>query len=256
MKIHHPKSKTLVSFNLFSLISNQNIIFRWRRVGEISDLICYPIKSGGSIRVSEIQCNQLGLEEGLLRDRVFMVIATENGEFVTGRKYPKLVQIIPKVEGNTMTLSAPGMMDIDFDVKRLYSQTPFKAGVWGENVDATDCGEEIAKWISRFILSEDTGLRLVFYPKSYPTRDIREKNKIWPAMNRSDTGALHDATSFMLVNESSVTELNSRLETLVTPLRFRPNFVVKGPIAYEEDNWKWIRIGNSTIFKNVKPCTR
>ena len=69
-------------------------------------------------------------------------------------------------------------------------------------------------------------------------------------------GALHDATSFMLINESSVAELNTRLEKQVTPLQFRPNFVVKGPIAFDEDNWKWIRIGKNVIFRSVKPCTR
>ena len=76
-----------------------------------------------------------------------------------------------------------------------------------------------------------------------------------------------------MMNENSVYELNSRLKEAVTPLQFRPNFVVKGkrlisirlniqqfnisgPEAFEEDSWDWIRIGNDTIFRNVKPCTR
>lgn len=60
----------------------------------------------------------------------------------------------------------------------------------------------------------------------------------------------------MLVNEGSLTELNSRLEDKVTALQFRPNFVVKGPVAFEEDLWKWVRIGENVVFRNVKPCTR
>lgn len=58
------------------------------------------------------------------------------------------------------------------------------------------------------------------------------------------------------MNEGSVAELNSRLDHVVTPLQFRPNFVVKGPLAFEEDSWKWVRIGKNVIFRNIKPCTR
>lgn len=185
-----------------------------------------------------------------------MVITSNDGQFTTGRQYPKLVQIIPRFDGDDMILSAPGMIDIKVNVKRLFSIEPIKAVVWGEAVDAVDCGEEVAKWISRFIVSEDFGMRLVFYPNAHPTRDVREKNRSFITMNSSDSGALHDATSYMLINESSITELNSRLENAVTPLRFRGNFVVKGPEAWEEDNWKWIKIGSSVVFRNVKPCTR
>lgn len=68
-------------------------------------------------------------------------------------------------------------------------------------------------------------------------------------------GAYPDSTSYCLINEGSVTELNTRLEDPVTPERFRPNFVVKGSIAYEEDSWGWIKIGD-VMFKTVRPCTR
>lgn len=229
---------------------------RWRRVGEISDLLCYPIKSCGPIRVNTLKCTNLGVEDKLLRDRTFMVVTSSDGQFTTGRQHPKLVQISPRFEGEDMILSAPGMIDITVNVKRLFTIEPIKAVVWGEAVDAVDCGEEVAKWISRFIVSEDFGMRLVFYPNSQPTREVREKNRSFLTMTSSDSGALHDATSYMLLNESSINELNSRLENAVTPLRFRGNFVVKGPEPWEEDNWKWIKIGSNVVFRNVKPCTR
>ena len=44
-------------------------------------------------------------------------------------------------------------------------------------------------------------------------------------------------------------------DTTITTSNFRPNFVVKGPKAYAEDNWEWVKIGN-IVFENVKPCTR
>lgn len=234
---------------------NSRLIFRWRKVGEVSDLLCYPIKSCGWIRISEFDCTIIGVQNDFIRDRTFMVV-NMNGEFVTARQYPKLVQVMPDIDQDVMTLSAPGMSDVKFNIADLLLIEPIRAKVWGEDVDAADAGDEVAKWFSRFILQADEGLRLVYYVSSTPTRDVREKNKIFDSAVREDTGALHDATSYMLINEDSIEELNSRIENKVTPLQFRPNLVVKGPAAFEEDQWKWIKIGDEVIFRNVKPCSR
>lgn len=184
------------------------------------------------------------------------MVVNADSEFVTARKYPKLVQVMPRVQDDLVTLSAPGMPDIQFNIEELAFKDSTRAVVWGESVDVRDAGEAIAKWFSRFILEEDAGLRLVFYPSSVPTRDVRPNNKIFETAKREDTGALHDATSFMLINERSVDELNTRIVKKVEPLQFRPNIVVKGPEAFEEDKWNWIKIGEEVVFQNVKPCTR
>lgn len=237
--------------------------------------MCFPIKSAGCIRMDTITCSEIGLHDGYLRDRIFMIAKT-NGNFITGRAYPKTVLIQPQVSGEEMTLSAPGMMDVKFNLKRLYDMKPGYGSVWDQEVSVIDAGEEVARWLSRFLLSEDFGLRLVLYHMNKPTRGVREKNRVFPLLSDDDTGkvfylklhpkqflqisliagALHDVSSFMLMTESSVTDLNSRLEKPVTAQQFRPNFVVKGSQPFEEDNWDWIRIGSQTIFRQIKPCTR
>lgn len=186
------------------------------------------------------------------------MVVNAAGEFVTARAHPKLVQVKPyiEVEGDVMILSAPGMTNLRVDIAELLTFDIVKAVVWNEAVDAVDAGDVAAQWFSRYVLEEDVGLRLVFYPSSYPTRDVRDKNKVFETAVREDTGALHDASSFMLINESSVEELNTRIEQPVTALRFRPNIVIKGPEAYAEDQWKWIKIGDEVVFRSVKPCTR
>lgn len=184
-----------------------------------------------------------------------MVVRSSTGEFITARTYPPLVQIMPKIEENIMTLSAPGMIDIQIDFKKLRATPPNKASVWSQSVNVVDAGEDAAQWFSRFILKEDFGLRLVFYYDDKPTREVREKNAIFETAIPDDTGALHDATSFMLINEGSIADLNTKIKKPVTPLQFRPNIVIKGPQAFAEDSWKWVKIGD-TVFRNVKPCTR
>lgn len=160
--------------------------FRWRKVGEISDLICYPIKSCGSIRLKTAFCNELCLEDGHLRDRVFMAITPE-GQFITARSQPKLVQIQPSIEGNKIVLSAPGMMDHEIDFNHLHTITPIRVTVWQQYVSAVDCGEETAKWMSRYICSDDIGIRLMFYPGVTPTREVRPKNRHYTLLNKSNS---------------------------------------------------------------------
>ncbi|KAL2727345.1 mitochondrial amidoxime-reducing component 1 isoform X1 [Vespula squamosa] len=226
---------------------------KWRKVGELSDLATYPVKSLGPIRYTTMECTMLGLRVGWLRDRTLMVIDLD-GNFVTGRQLPKMVQVSPSITDSVLTLNAPGMMSVSIDLASIRGKS-FRAAVWGQAVAACDCGEEAARWLSRFLLQEDTGLRLVYYPLERPSREIREKNRVFPLTETIDTGAYPDATSYSLINESSVTDLNSRLEEPVTPSNFRANFVVKGAIALEEDIWDWVKIGD-VIFRNIKPCTR
>ncbi|XP_046422993.1 mitochondrial amidoxime reducing component 2 isoform X2 [Neodiprion virginianus] len=226
---------------------------KWRKVGELSDLIVFPVKSLGAVRLNTMECTPLGLRDGWLRDRTLMVIDMD-GHFVTGRQLPRMVQVSPSISGSTLTLRAPGMMAVSVDLAGLRGKG-FRAAVWGQPVPARDCGEEAARWLSRFLLQEDTGLRLVYYPLDRPTRDVRTKNKPFPLVVSEDTGAYPDATSYTLMNEASIADLNTRLEDPVTPQHFRPNFVVKGAQVLEEDSWDWVKIGN-VVFRNVKPCTR
>ncbi|KAJ6640287.1 hypothetical protein Bhyg_13037, partial [Pseudolycoriella hygida] len=49
---------------------------------------------------------------------------TPEGQFITARSQPRLVQIQPRIDGNKMILSAPGMMDHEIDFDRLHNSKP------------------------------------------------------------------------------------------------------------------------------------
>lgn len=184
------------------------------------------------------------------------MIITLEGQFVTARAHPRMVLIQPKIDGPRLILSAPNHPDIVIDIDELKKQSSGRAFVWQQEVDAIDAGDQVAEWISNFILHTNEGLRLVLYPQPYPTRNVRGKLQLYKNILNSDAGALHDATGYMLINQASIDELNTRIDHVIEPLQFRPNIVVKGPKAFEEDNWKWVRIGDSVVFRNIKPCTR
>lgn len=186
-----------------------------------------------------------------------MLIRTPSNEFTTARTYPRMVLITPRIKGNIMRLLAPGMDEIQVDIEKLYTITErIKITIRKDECSAIDCGEDAARWFSKFLLNKDEGLRLVFYPSNEPKPYVAPKNYKFKSADRIDTGSLHDETSYMLMNVASVDDLNERLDKPVTPLQFRPNFVVKGPDAWEEDNWKWLKIGNEAVFKVIQPCTR
>ncbi|KAJ9578966.1 hypothetical protein L9F63_024925 [Diploptera punctata] len=126
-------------------------------------------------------------------------------------------------------------------------------------VGTVDCGDEVAAWINKYIYGEQKGLRLGYYIDGVaPKRQIATKFKIISVFKENDQGAYPDLTSYMLMTEASVNDLKSRVppHVNVTHRQFRPNFLVRGSQPYEEDNWKWIKIGDNTIFQAVMLCTR
>lgn len=60
-----------------------------------------------------------------------------------------------------------------------------------------------------------------------------------------------DSYPLHIMNLASVHNLYSRLAPgmpLLNVLRFRPNIIITGPEAYDEDDWKMIKIGNELYF--------
>jgi len=64
-----------------------------------------------------------------------------------------------------------------------------------------------------------------------------------------------DGFSFLLTSCASLDDLNHRLPAPLPMNRFRPNIVVSGGEAFEEDRWTRISI-DGIAFAVVKPCAR
>lgn len=168
-----------------------------------------------------------------------------------------MVLIQPKIVGNELILSAPDKEDFVLNLDELKKGSiNDNVECWYAKVDGIDAGDAVADWLSEFILGKTDALRLIFYPHLYATKGVSKEDKKYKAYKKEDAGSYHDTTSYMLINQGSIDELNTHLDHVVKPLQFRPNLVVKGPVAYDEDNWKWVRIGENVIYRVLKPCTR
>jgi uncharacterized protein YcbX len=105
---------------------------------------------------------------------------------------------------------------------------------------------EYSQWFSQRLAMN---CRLVYFPES-KSRLVDVKYRL-----DNDHVSLADGYPFLIIGQSSLDDLNSRLEDIVPMNRFRPNFVFTGGHPFEEDNWRIFSIGNNR-FAGVKPCGR
>jgi len=232
----------------------------WKRIGVLDELYYYPIKSCYPLTLDSADCDDIGIRDGKFKDRQFMLIDM-NDKLVTARVYPKMVKIKPKIIDGELYATAPDMepLRISYDNLKDTNQGDIKVKFHQVEVFVTLCGEEYDNWFSNYLLNKSVGLRLAYYPYPMATKPRDPAKEFATKFFRNeDTGSLQDVSSYMLINNSSVDDLNTRLEDKVKTLAFRGNFHIKTDSykPYDEDKWNWIKIGDEVIMKTLAPCYR
>jgi hypothetical protein len=221
----------------------------------LSDLACtlsalqvHPVKSCAGIAVDEA----LLVETGLDLDRAWMVV-DERGEMLTQRRLPRLALVQPTLRHGEMVLRAPGMLALHVRLDTVEAAT--RVRVWDDVVKAFDMGALAAQWFSDFLGQR---LRLVrFDPEQQRLSDPQ-----WTGELQAEN-AFADAFPLLVANTASLADLNRRLAArgaaAVTMQRFRPNLVLDGLQAYDEDHIDELSIETAegpVRLRLVKPCTR
>jgi hypothetical protein len=218
----------------------------------ISQLNVYPIKSCAGIARDTVRLTAYGLEH----DRNWMVIDGE-GRFVTQRTHPRLALVQPALHGDTLVVGTPGMasLEIPVDPAALEGAPAIAATVWGDTVAALDAGEAAARWFSECL---NERLRLVRFD---PAQE-RIASRKWTGDATAQV-RFADGFPLLVLGSASLDDLNARLAGKgVDPIplnRFRPNLVLSGIDAYEEDYTETLRIAakqGEVELRIVKPCTR
>uniref|UniRef100_A0A670ZAE9 Mitochondrial amidoxime reducing component 2 n=1 Tax=Pseudonaja textilis TaxID=8673 RepID=A0A670ZAE9_PSETE len=222
---------------------------RLKQVGTVSGLFIYPIKSCRGVAVQQAEVTKLGLRDGDLRDRCWLVIK-EDGHMVTARQEPRLVLVSITNQNGYLTLSAPEMKDCRIPVK-LSTKNPIRdCRLFGFDVQGRDCGEDAAQWITAYLKSEPYRL-VCFEPNMVP----RNSKDLMEPFRPTDKIAYSDCSPIMLLSEASLEELNSRLEKKVQIRNFRPSILVTGCGPNEEDTWNDIVIGSAQM-RGAVACPR
>ena len=207
---------------------------------KLTQIWIYPIKSLGGISLSSAQV----MGKGLQYDRRWMLI-DENGVAMTQRVFPKMALFKLSIQDHQMAI-AYGHEILKVDLKNRPTAGTMPGKVWDDTVSAFEVNPTYSQWFSKLL---DKPCKFVHFPEENP-RPVNPKYKV----NDENVG-LADAYPFLIIGQSSLDDLNSRLAEPVPMNRFRPNFVFTGGVPFEEDSWRHFTIG-ANRFVGVKLCDR
>jgi uncharacterized protein YcbX len=184
------------------------------------------------------------MPKGLRHDRRWMLI-DEAGIFITQRVHSKMAFFKLSLSGEQFTVNFKGDC-IHLPARAPVSQVPITAIVWKDTIEVYEVLGEYSRWFSQRL---GINCRLVHFPEENQ-RLVDEKYRI-----ENDSVSLADGYPFLIIGQSSLDDLNTRLENPVSMNRFRPNLVFTGGTPFEEDRWRDFAIGKNR-FIGVKPCGR
>jgi uncharacterized protein YcbX len=173
------------------------------------------------------------------------MIVDARGRFVSQRTCPQMAMltVTPLPSGLELNFPTCGAIEV-----ALPAQAPsVEVEVWSDQVRAADTGNEVAAWLSHAF---GQSLRLVWLP-------IQAERRVDPeyAGPMVHSVSFADGYPVLIANAASLEDLNRRLARPITMARFRPNIVVTGWAAFEEDHIRTVRCGELELTL-VKPCTR
>lgn len=205
----------------------------------VSELSIYPVKSCREVKLNTAFVGSFGLNN----DRRWMVV-DKAGVMLTQRKISKMCLIQVELTDSGIALTVDSINSLFVATPSLSKKITVK--VWHDECLAYDAGEDVAKWLSAVLSIK---CRLVYFPDD----EFRQLDLSYA--NKGEGTAFSDGFPLLLISQASLDDLNARLNEPVTIERFRPNIVVSGCQAFEEDQWKKIRIGE-VVYRIVKPCSR
>lgn len=242
----------------------------------VAALYIYPIKScrGISLRTSEV------VATGLKHDRQFTFAVREEGDegewkFITQRQHPLLSQVSTAIDGDVLSASWPagwwGRKGFGVPLSEPSEEQGemLQVRVWTDVVSAWRAPADVRRLgaLKKFLgIPASTELILC---------RVRQKREVFRCAPRKEELGWQVVTGFAdsvgtpfpspqrrpltewewnkyplhLLSLSSVSHLGSRpaiasaLGRDLSPQRFRANIIIRGPPAFDEDDWKRFSLG-------------
>lgn len=198
---------------------------------KLSEIWIHPIKACRGISIAEAECTP----HGLRHDRRWMLADATTGRFVSQREDARLARVdVALRDGGYEVRCEAGAIELPESIEG----EPRDVRIWNDTVAAVDH----AKGSELFSTLLERDVRLVFQTGKRAT-------------SRGGHVSFADGYPYLLISQSSLDDLNARLEQPIPMTRFRPNFVVTGCAPFAEDEWTELTIGDAR-FRNVKLCDR
>jgi uncharacterized protein len=184
-----------------------------------------------------------------------------NGRFITQREVPTMARLHCSVvaDGFRVTDTRDGaVIHLPWAIR---SGLRRQASVFSDTVEVLDAPTGLSSWFSQQL---QLACALVYMPDD----SLRAVDPTYA----TGITSLSDGYPYLIVSQASLDDLNAKIRadqmisgsddqmmgSEAPPLtmdRFRPNIVIAGGTAFQEDGWKRITIGD-TSFSVVKPCGR
>lgn len=197
----------------------------------IESLHLYPVKSAAVIDVPQ----SLVTPQGLLHDRSWLIVNPQ-GHFLTQRGHPQLARLQTELTSQGLLLRDPQAGDLLLPLElpaweSEHEQPLQKVRVWKRDMLAYDTGDRAAAFVSMIV--------------GEPARLMRASKETFP-----------DGYPLLLCTQESLAALNAELPQSLPMNRFRPNIVVSGIPAWQEDHLQYLTIGADVMLRPMKACTR
>ncbi len=209
-----------------------------RLVGHVSELMIFPIKSLGGIRVNSMEVTAAGPRY----DRRWMLV--KDGKFYSQRQNSRLALIKTEISGNQIVLSCEGHTSVPIPLEYEDGDVRKTVAIWGDETSAVILNSEASKWISQIVQDE---VQLVYMPSN--DMRIRPKAEGYFAVGFADGYPL------LITNTKSLERIQGACKDEIRMNRFRSNIVFEGSVAFEENQWKSVRVGD-LVSNRLKPCER
>jgi len=218
----------------------------------VSACYYYPLKSGAAIEADSLELEQSGPKY----DRKWMLVDAD-GKFMSQREKgnEKLALVRPKIidtkhlhiPSGFIGFNAPKMSELTLSQKPL-GNAPVEATVHGNPCTGYEASQEASAWFSDYLGKKCC---LISYAEDHPRLVDPDYS------NEGDTVGFADGMPLLVASTSSLGALAQHFpdNININMNRFRPNIVIDGLDAFEEDVIHFIKIGD-TRLEFVKPCTR
>lgn len=219
---------------------------------KVAGLFSYPVKGCRVIAHASADV----LATGIRHDREWMVVDTRHSpaKFLSQRECPLMATLTVAVTNDDgLLISSHG--DV-LTVPPPPHNALLKVKVWNHETVALDAGDAASDWLNTKLGMARGQLRLVrFHPDMR-----RDCNRLHAGDSNAHT-FFSDGYPLLVTNVESLADLNVRMKRDVTsamPMnRFRPNVVVAGLPAWDEDHVDTLTVGEGgVVVKLVKPCVR
>ena len=204
---------------------------------QLQSIHIYPIKSTRRLALSEAVVEP----RGLAGDRRWLLVDTD-GVFLSQRSHPRMALIRTELHGGGLAVTAPQMPPLVVP-RPTNGAARAPVRVWNDEVAALPAAPAANAWFSRFL---DLQCRLVFMDET-AQRPFE--------LETAGLVSFADMTPVLIATQASLDALNARLDEPLPMNRFRPNLVVAGTEAFEEDRWPRVRIGE-VVFDVIRPAGR